>query len=126
MMAFDWGKYIVLAEELGARSEDEAALRSAVSRAYYAAFGKARNHLHQENIHFPKNVSAHTVVWNKFREDAEEHRKVIGTIGDRLRRSRNKADYDDDFFPVASVAQDAILKAKSLIGYLENLNNGQP
>jgi len=36
-MPFDWKQYLSLADELSKRSE-EAALRSAVSRAYYAAF----------------------------------------------------------------------------------------
>ena len=35
MAAFDWSQYLILARDLGSRLE-EAALRSAISRAYYA------------------------------------------------------------------------------------------
>ena len=48
-MAFDWTEYLTLAQELVQR-EEEACLRSAISRAYYAAFGKARERLEQEAI----------------------------------------------------------------------------
>ena len=54
-MNFDWSEYLNLAQELAGRptslSNEEARLRSAISRAYYAAFCKARNHLRDnENL----------------------------------------------------------------------------
>lgn len=46
-MAFDWREYLELAKELVSQANSgysaEAAERSAVSRAYYAAFCHARN-----------------------------------------------------------------------------------
>lgn len=121
-MVFDWAQYLVLAEELVLRKDEEAALRSAVSRAYYAAFCKARNRLRQEGVHIPKTGKAHTVVWNRYREAAEERRRYIGMTGDRLRRSRNKADYDDKFPRLATVVEDTTSKAKRLLASLENLS----
>ena len=48
-MTFDWAEYLNVAGELAAipfrPSIAEAKQRSAISRAYYAAFGKARVHL---------------------------------------------------------------------------------
>jgi len=45
-MSFDWAHYIRLAEtlkrEAGNLAERESCLRSAISRAYYSAFGLAR------------------------------------------------------------------------------------
>jgi len=125
-MVFDWAQYLVLAEELVLRRDDEAALRSAVSRAYYAVFCRARNRLRQEGAHIPKTGKAHTVVWNRYREAAEECRRSIGTTGDRLRRSRNKADYNDEFPRLVTVVEDTISKAKRLLESLENLSNGEP
>jgi uncharacterized protein (UPF0332 family) len=40
-MTFDWNEYLRLAQSL-AEDEGDAARRSAVSRAYYAAFNRAR------------------------------------------------------------------------------------
>jgi uncharacterized protein (UPF0332 family) len=48
-MMFDWSDYLDLANELAgdiaSQTTEEAKLRSSVSRAYYAAFCKARNYL---------------------------------------------------------------------------------
>lgn len=125
-MVFDWAKYLILAEELQVRGEDEAALRSALSRAYYAVFCKARNRLLQEGISIPRTGNAHKMVWEGYRKAGDIHRRDIGTKGDRLRRSRNKADYDDEFPSVAVEVRRNVTSAKRLLEYLENLNNGEP
>jgi hypothetical protein len=48
-MSFDWSKYLNVAKELAgvetSAASQEAKLPAAISRAYYAAFIKARNHL---------------------------------------------------------------------------------
>jgi len=48
-MSFDWADYLTLAQELADQAASsqstEAKLRSAISRAYYAAFCKESNHL---------------------------------------------------------------------------------
>ena len=41
-MPFDWTDYITFSEDLLNSRSDEASLRSAISRAYYGAFGKIR------------------------------------------------------------------------------------
>jgi uncharacterized protein (UPF0332 family) len=122
-MVFDWAEYLTLAEELAMRHDDEAALRSAVSRAYYAAFCQARNRLRQEGVDIPKTGAAHRVVWSTYRGATEALRRQIGNAGDRLRRSRNKADYDDEVPRLATVVEDALAKAKRLVESLENLNH---
>ena len=124
-MVFDWAKYLVLAEELGTSRMNEAALRSAISRAYYATFCKARNYLRHEGVRIPNTGKAHKIVWDNFRNDIDQHRRSIGITGDRLRQSRNKADYEDEFPNVTKVVQDSISKAKRLLETLENLD-GEP
>lgn len=42
-MAYDWSEYLALAKELSQKGSDAAA-RSAISRAYYAAYNTARRH----------------------------------------------------------------------------------
>lgn len=48
-MSFDWSEYLNVAKELAgvetSAASQEAKLRAAITRAYYAAFIKARNHL---------------------------------------------------------------------------------
>ena len=122
-MVFDWAEYLILAEELALRRDNEAALRSAVSRAYYAAFCKARNRLRQEGVDIPKTGAAHAIVWSTYREATEVLHRQIGNAGDRLRRSRNKADYDDEVTRLATVVEDALAKAKRVLESLENLNH---
>lgn len=122
-MVFDWAEYLILAEELGLRRDDEAALQSAISRAYYAAFCQARKRLRREGVHIRKTGKAHTVVWKTYRTAAEERRRLIGMMGDRLRRSRNKADYDDEIRRLATEVKDALTKARRVLEPLEDLNH---
>jgi len=124
-MVFDWAKYLVLAEELAMRITDEASLRSAISRAYYAAFCTARNRLLQEGEEIPKTGDAHTIVWTKYRESTQKHRRYIGITGDRLRRSRRKADYEDEFPDIRARFEDAVAKARRLLDSLRGLDSGK-
>jgi len=63
-MTFDWSEYLKLAQELAGQTvspaNEEAKLRSSVSRAYYAAFCKARNYLRDiEGCSIPSTPEAH-------------------------------------------------------------------
>lgn len=120
-MAFDWTEYLILAEELVLRTDDEAALRSAVSRAYYAAYCRARNFWRHKHGRTPANFDVHKAVWDRFRENLDQRYRSIGTIGDRLRRWRNKADYDDEFPEVLTVANNTVTMARRLLGDLGKL-----
>ncbi len=92
-MAFDWGAYLDLADELANRS-DEAALRSAISRAYYAALGLARDLLESEDQTFAFTDNLHSLVWRAVSSSADDIRYYIGIDGRWLRLNRNAADYD--------------------------------
>lgn len=99
-MTFDWLEYLELAQELAGQAvspaNEEAKLRSCVSRAYYAAFCKARNYLRDiEGYSIPSTPEAHTRVRNVFMEGPDRLRKGIGNNLDRLRLDRNKVDYED-------------------------------
>ena len=70
-MKFDWEEYFNLAQELAGTNE-EAKLRSAVSRAYYSAFCLARNYL-RDIQQYPRlwrnktyDINAHQYVAEKF------------------------------------------------------------
>jgi hypothetical protein len=115
-MGFDWAEYLSLAENLcalpvsGSPIGREAQRRAAVSRAYYAAFILARNHLRDvDHIHFSPQVNAHQFVAARYFNHPDPVRQAIGWRLRRLRRARNECDYDDvapnlsNLIPVALV-----------------------
>lgn len=124
MPPFDWLKYLEFAKELS-NSEKEAALRSAISRAYYAAFNQARAYCDSHHIYIPQSKDSHQAVWDKFKEG----RTVRGvyTNGDLLKQQRVLADYKSE--PIDrledTVAQ-AIRYAERVLYYLNQLSASPP
>jgi len=99
-MSFDWQKYLVLADSLyqncGVSSNEEACLRAAVSRGYYAAFCTARNLARDnDNLHLYNTGRDHGIIKQHYSSDPDLKRKKIGILLGRLRDKRNKADYAD-------------------------------
>jgi uncharacterized protein (UPF0332 family) len=117
-MPFDWGLYLNTARSLAANTNDEAALRSAVSRAYYAAFGLASLRAVAENKHVPSTGEAHAVVWKHFESASDRFRKKIGADGKRLRWRRRQADYDASAKISSAEVSDSLNTADSIIRFL--------
>ena len=98
-MSFDWHEYLVLARELAGSptvpSIEEARLRSAISRAYYAAFGRARLHLSavEGDTGIPATSEAHQQVGDNFAANPDPLHRLIGEHLRTLRLNRNLADY---------------------------------
>jgi len=96
-MPFDWREYLELARELaglrGSGYSQEAAERSAVSRAYYAAFCWARNYA-EKNLGFtPKrDPTDHLQLRDHLQNQGYPK---LGSDLNKLRRWRNACDYDD-------------------------------
>jgi uncharacterized protein (UPF0332 family) len=110
-MSFHWGDYLTLADSLvnapGTPGPQEAALRAAISRAYYAAFCSARNLARSRGeIAATGAVSDHELVAVHFRGSTDPMRRRIGADLGRLRKYRNNADYDDQ------LAGDPLARAK--------------
>ncbi len=120
-MAFDWAEFLTLAKELAQRS-DEASLRSAVSRAYYAVFGKARALLKAEGVSLVSNATDHARVWEAFRSSTDDARYYIGVDGMALRNSRNRADYNVEVTDIKFRAPRAVRKAEDIFKALERLS----
>ena len=125
-MTFDWSEYLELAQELagdGAGSPNEGAkLRSSVSRAYYAAFCKARNHLRDiDGYQISQHVNVHKHVRDQFKDSSDKSRKKIGTDLDRLRKRRNKADYDDFVNKLPQLAITSLKLSHNIISALNTL-----
>jgi len=118
---FNWTAYLELAKELAQR-HDEASQRSAMSRAYYAAFCSARNWLRdRDQVLIPTTFEAHSTVWDEFQRSPERRRRQIGQLGHRLRNSRRKVDYDDTVPGLSHLVGDAMTKADSLLSILVGL-----
>ncbi|MGK7900010.1 MAG: hypothetical protein AB4352_01100 [Hormoscilla sp.] len=78
-MSFNWSEYLGLAQQLAGKAlisaTQESRLRSAVSRAYYAAFIQARNYLRdQDGLAIP-TWNTHEYVINQFRNSPDLDRQ---------------------------------------------------
>ena len=126
-MSFDWSQYFTLAKELATGQQTsplhEAKLRSACSRAYYAAFCLARNLLaNKDRVPLPPDRSAHhKFVPDRFRSSPDALRQKIGLGLNRLRVDRNKADYDDSVSGLSTMTQTDIMMAQNVITMLGQL-----
>ena len=122
-MSFDWSEYLTLAHELAGEvsvpSSRESKLRSAISRAYYAAFCRARNHLRETQPHgIPRGPEVHKYVQNQFLSSRDPARKKIGTNLERMRDGRNKADYDDSVPGLDEIAEVTLTQSGEVISAL--------
>jgi len=128
-IVFDWPDYLELAEELGESSDNEAKMRSSISRAYYAAYCNARNYMiEKDHNQIPKDESVHQYVINYFwgfkHESIKTHtRREIGIILDRMKKRRINADYEDRF-PVGNLVilnsetRKTLLESKRIISLI--------
>jgi uncharacterized protein (UPF0332 family) len=122
-MSFDWKQYLNLAHELvgdaGYQASPEAKQRSSISRAYYAAFCKAREYLRGvPGCSIPRGPKAHQYVIDQFKLSGDRLRRKIGANLDRLRLDRNDADYENVVQALPSVVQKTLLRANDIISTL--------
>jgi uncharacterized protein (UPF0332 family) len=144
-MSFDWNEYFDLAQELadpvgrriirsipGSSSDptplspvagQEARYRTAISRAYYAAFIQARNHLRyvDGDPNVPLDGTAHIYVRDQFRNNPDRRRKQVGTLLDRLRVLRNRADYDNQLANLPANTQTQLFDSRAVLAILTQI-----
>ncbi len=116
-MSFNWRDYISLAEDL-VNSTEEARLRSCISRAYYGVFCIARNRKGYKGSNPKKGENLHWIVINAYKESTHVEEQKIGWILDKLRRSRNNADYEGDRPISKGVAERSVNEANQILGYM--------
>jgi uncharacterized protein (UPF0332 family) len=122
-MSFDWSHYLNLAQDLVTQAASspykDANLRSAISRAYYATYHKARLRLHDKwGISVPADASAHTAVRSEFRMKGQNQ---VAVILNRMRIDRNKADYNDLVADLNTTARENLKRANQVISDLSKL-----
>jgi uncharacterized protein (UPF0332 family) len=99
----------------------ESEWRSAVSRAYYAAFHKARRLMRHCGFDVPRGEQAHAYLW--FRLSNAGHPNVMNAGAElgRLRSARNWVDYDFDVPLDSQTAIDHVHIAADIIQLLDDL-----
>ncbi len=119
---FDWEEFLVFAEQLTERGTDEAALRSAISRAYYAVYHRASAYLRANALVLPGSRLSHRTVWGAFEAGSHPRRLQVWARGDVLRRLRTSADYHNPFpGDLQTLARDATLEARAVLDLLDQL-----
>jgi uncharacterized protein (UPF0332 family) len=128
-MSYDWAEFLELAESLESNPDSigpkEAALRSAASRAYYAAFHQALDHAIREGFSPAYTGDDHRRVQAYFRRYSPPNktRRKIAQELNRLLAERHKADYRNDIGKrPESLASHAIGMAKQIIQNLKSLD----
>jgi uncharacterized protein (UPF0332 family) len=128
-MSFDWEQYLYLAQELAGKEPDvycneEAELRAAISRAYYAAFRLSRNFLVAKGEYDLKyGYGSHIDVINLFENSKIPERRPLGIHLRRMKIIRESADYDD-IFRRGSLQEQAnylLERAKTIIERLQTI-----
>lgn len=124
-MGFEWRQFLDLAKEL-AKRDDEASARSAISRAYYAAFHWARDYVVRElAVKVPK-YEAHEAVWSALMEPGRKRYELAaGAGGKKARGWRNQADYEPNLPGQQSPKEHAALAIKAAESIIKNLNDGR-
>ncbi len=123
-MTFDWTDYQELACTLQSRPEHpgpcEAALRTATSRAYYAALHRARHFAGSRGHTVSASQSIHIGIPNYFINSGIPALRAVGNRLKELKKCRNAADYDDQMRPPPnSTAAKAVALARRVIDTLD-------
>lgn len=90
---FDWNAFLALAEALATETAGEAELRTAISRAYYAAHGIAVQQLIAKGAFAGRGRISHRVVWQAYKDHDHPRRQRLGLRGEQLKQLRVHADY---------------------------------
>lgn len=94
---YDFKEFYNIGEELS-RSNDEAHIRSAINREYYALFGESRKYLVEVRgkKYLKTKKGIHKKVCDTLRFSKDTTEKYIGNILYNLKKVRGFADYDWD------------------------------
>jgi uncharacterized protein (UPF0332 family) len=114
----NWRDFLVLAARL-ATGTTEADWRTAVSRAYYAAFHVARRLLTDLSFTVPRADRAHQYLVFRLSNCGESVVEQAGRDLETLRRLRNRADYDEVPALLQPQATAAVLLAEAIVHVLD-------
>jgi hypothetical protein len=121
--------FLEFAVSCAAGSPSEAALRSAISRAYYAAWLQARAYLREQEIALiavapgGRRLGGHEqVIETLALIDARDARRMRSRLNN-LRRLRSRADYDLEDAVILTRSGNAITLAQAIIEWIDRLDS---
>ena len=127
-MTFQWRHLLQIAVNLLSGSPEEREHRSAINRAYYSAYGEAREFSIRHGYQMNSRQSSHEQIWQHLRSGGPNlpsgHRAALKAIGDsgiKLRTLRVQADYKLNSPPTSGDANTAIGLATSIIRRLNGI-----
>lgn len=115
-------EFLAVADTLS-KGATEAEWRSAISRAYYAAFHAARELLEVCGFTVPRADQAHVYLWLRLSNCGHPAVRQAGRDLTYYRSLRNWADYDVARPMKQQTAIDAVRKIKDIIQLLEDVPN---
>jgi uncharacterized protein (UPF0332 family) len=118
-MPFDWREFLALAQEIKSRSalsySAEASGRTAVSRAYYAAFCHARNYAERHmRFHPTRKGRDHYLLRNHLSSKGDPWDGIAELLNE-LQLWRNQCDYDDVVPNLDDLVANALPTAEGII-----------
>lgn len=117
---FEWDDFLILAERLAREADDEADRRTAISRAYYAAYHEAAAYVRATGLLRARH--SHEKVWAAVAAGLASSGGDLVADAERLRRRRIAADYRNPFpGDVDEEARAALVEARSVIEELRRL-----
>lgn len=118
---FDWNDYLTLAKRL-ANEPDEASQRSAISRAYYAAYHAAASYVRVTRLVPASRSLSHRLVWATLATDPDLDRADVGARGRDLQQVRNLADYGASFpGNLERRSRGVIVRSQALLDLIDKL-----
>lgn len=117
-------EYFDLARKL-AQMRTEAAIRSAISRGYYAAFHFGKNLVEALGFKLSKDAAAHEKLYHLLNNAGIEPATEAADWLLRLRKRRTLADYDfdRDDLRASYECQKDLLKVAGIISFCENYSS---
>ncbi len=124
---FEWPHFLDLARRLaGASGASEADLRTAISRAYYAAFHVAMELIVGEGFTPSGRGKDHMNVWNNYIRQPP-FRDQIGKKGRELLDDRVKADYENPFpGDIEKQTEYALMSARLVVEEVRKMLDAKP
>ena len=128
-MSFDFSEYLDVAKELAGLTvqsvSQEAKLRSSISRAYYAAYCKARYFAFSKGVTIPEDTPEHKFIREYFKSSNDATQIRIGDNLGILGKNRTRTDYDIIFkstpFSIEHIAKLSIKFATDVLNDLTSL-----
>lgn len=127
-MSFAWSHFLSLARRLLRASPQESEERTAIGRAYYAAYCSTRDHAVAKGMQYSGSKPAHEQVWQFMRAGGNEATdwdqaaaKHVGDTGVTIRALRTHADYFLAHSPRPGDARRAVALAEEVLKRLDRL-----